>query len=172
MIHNHLPVEPMPKSNWAPIVELDIDGTDTAVRIALKGLREKLNKARLSQDDYEHTQIVLGEVLNNIVEHAFNGVSDGKIRLAAFRSRSTLRLVVKDNGIPMPNGQLPMRAEPRIDVAIPDLPEGGFGWPMTRALTSDISYQRQAHDNILSLQIPVSLAASRPADTTKSSSQN
>lgn len=156
MMHNHPPVEPLPDSHWAPIAELDIEGTDTAVRTALQGLQEKLLKARLSQDDYEHTQIVLGEVLNNIVEHAFEGIPNGKILLAAFRSSSTLRLVVKDNGIPMPNGQLPQRPEPRIDVAIPELPEGGFGWPMIRALTSEISYKRQADDNILSLQIPVS----------------
>ena len=150
---------PLPDDKWAPILELQIDGTDNAVRRALQHLLVDLTKARLSQDDTEHAQIVLGEVLNNIVEHAFATRDDGFIRLASFRSKTTLRVVVMDNGIEMPNGVLPSRPQPEIDVDVDQLPEGGFGWHLIRTLTDRLEYERQEQNNVLTLHIPISTTA-------------
>lgn len=158
MIHDRPLVPPLPDTRWAPILELLVQGTDHAVREGLERLMVDLSKARLPQEDIEHAQIVLGEVLNNIVEHAFVGVENGQIRLAAFRSKAVLRVVLMDNGIPMPGGQLPNRPQPRVDVPVNDLPEGGFGWHLIRALTDKLSYERRDQHNLLTLHIPICVA--------------
>lgn len=158
MLHDRPLAPPLPDDRWAPITDLQIAGTDQAIREALEKIVVDLSKARLSKDDTEHAQIVLGEVLNNIVEHAFVGITSGAIRLLACRSRKMLRVTVQDNGIAMPNGQLPQRPQPRIDVAIDDLPEGGFGWHLIRSLTDRLHYERNGETNQLTLDIPVTAA--------------
>lgn len=155
MLHDRPLTSPLPADRWAPIADLRIAGTDQAIRDALEKIVGDLANARLSKDDTEHAQIVLGEVLNNIVEHAFVGIKYGSIQLSAFRSAKRLRLRVQDNGIPMPNGQLPQRPQPRIDVAIDDLPEGGFGWHLIRSLTDHLHYERKDDANHLTLDMPV-----------------
>lgn len=155
MMHTRPLAPPLPEHHWAPIAEHEIQGSEDAVRAALRKIKADLHKARLSSSDIEHAQIVLGEVLNNIVEHALSGQQDGGMRLAAFRSKTSLRVVILDNGARMPNGKLPMRPQPRIDVPTADLPEGGFGWHLIRALTDELVYERRSHGNMLTLHIPI-----------------
>lgn len=147
---------PLPDDTWAQILELKIDGTDKAVRQALQHLLVNFTKARLSQDDIEHAQIVLGEALNNIVEHAFVNRNDGQIGLKSFRSKKTLKVIIMDDGAEMPNGIPPYDPQPEIKVDLDQLPEGGFGWHMIRTLTDRFEYKRDANRNILTVHIPIS----------------
>jgi len=47
------------------------------------------------------------------------------------------------------------RQRAEIDVAIADLPEGGFGWGLIRALSSGLSYRRMSERNRLAFRIPL-----------------
>lgn len=110
-------------------------------------------------------QIVLAEVLNNVVEHAYRE-GHGEIRLSILRDGDALRCLVRDRGDPMP-GDLIATAAPPEPPAIPGLPaapapaeidalpEGGFGWPLIRLLTRDLGYARRGAWNLLSFRLPL-----------------
>ena len=105
------------------------------------------------EDDLRGTaEIVLAEVLNNIVEHAYADQA-GNITLRLVRHDGGLHCTVSDTGAPMPGLCLPAgRSQPLADLA--DLPEGGFGWFLIRSLTVGLDYRRIAGVNRLSFQLP------------------
>jgi serine/threonine-protein kinase RsbW len=94
-------------------------------------------------------ELVLAEVLNNIVEHAFAGQPDGRIDIDITAAQSGVTCCIQDNGRAMPGEVLPGGNLPDIRVAVPDLPEGGFGWHLIRSLTSDLTYARTGDGNSL-----------------------
>ena len=123
------------------------------MRAALIRLRDKL-----SLDRYAHTaagtlEIVLGEVLNNVVEHALSGRVDGRIALTCHLGDACWHVLVRDNGAPMPDDNLPSGIAPDVNIAMADLPEGGFGWAMVRMLAHDIHYHRSNGWNSLSFRV-------------------
>jgi serine/threonine-protein kinase RsbW len=99
-------------------------------------------------------ELVLAEVLNNIIEHAFAGQPDGRIDIDLSATTSGLTCCIRDNGRAMPGEVLPGGDLPDICVDLPDLPEGGFGWHLIRSLTSDLTYRRSAGGNALSFTVP------------------
>ena len=96
-------------------------------------------------------EIVLAEVLNNVVEHAYGALS-GEIRVVLSRNDSEILCQIRDQGRPMPTG-LPAPGQSKPLVAGEDLPEGGFGWFLIRTLAHDLSYARDGGDNVLSFRL-------------------
>jgi serine/threonine-protein kinase RsbW len=104
------------------------------------------------QDDLRGTaEIVLAEVLNNIVEHAYAD-QGGDITLRLVQQDGAVHCTVIDTGAPMPGLCLPEgRFQPLDDLA--DLPEGGFGWFLIRSLTQGLAYRRTQGVNRLSFRL-------------------
>jgi serine/threonine-protein kinase RsbW len=94
-------------------------------------------------------ELVLAEVLNNIVEHAFVGQTDGWIGIDLTAAESGLTCCIRDNGRAMPGEVLPKGDLPDISVGSSEMPEGGFGWHLIRSLTSELTYRRSADGNAL-----------------------
>jgi len=125
--------------------------TELAARSGVTAILSQLAEAGLAHEHLGCVEIVLSEVVNNVVEHAYAGVSDGEVRVAYDLSKTALTLRVCDRGAAFPNNRLPAGKLPDIDVARTDLPEGGFGWNLIRRLTSDLSYARHKGCNQLDL---------------------
>lgn len=126
--------------------EVVVHGGGQAVREVLRRVRNGAAMAGLDESQREKAETALAEVLNNIVEHAFDN-HDGSIRLHLERTGSQLVLTVDDDGRPMPGGRLP-------DAVLPgagDLAEGGYGWPLIRCLSSHLCYERHNGTNRLSM---------------------
>lgn len=104
-------------------------------------------------DAMGRVELVLAEVLNNIVEHAYADIR-GKIALQLAQGDQALSCRVADDGRPMPDGRLPAGRLPRDDAA--ELPEGGFGWHLIRSLARDLCYARTGGQNVLTFRIPLS----------------
>lgn len=100
-------------------------------------------------------EIVLAEILNNIVEHAYAGQGHGMIEMDVDRQDDALAFEIRDRGRPMPGGIAPKGAPHDLDVPAEDLPEGGFGWHLIRSLTIGITYQREGSANVLRFFVPV-----------------
>ncbi len=129
-----------------------IIGSDmVAVRDGLQNLLASDLMAGLTKDSLSTAEVVLAEVLNNIVEHAYANFP-GKIEVSLSRRDNHLQCDISDVGLPMPGAEPPAGLlKEAWDMA--DLPEGGFGWFLIRSLTQNLSYRRQNNANLLSFRL-------------------
>jgi serine/threonine-protein kinase RsbW len=130
-----------------------IASTALAVRQGLRDILCHPIMAQLSADARGSAEVVLAEALNNIVEHAYDRV-DGQIDLHLKLQSGRLMCDICDDGVPMPNCELPTGLAQTIG-ADDDLPEGGFGWFLIRSMTDDLAYRRIDARNHLSFQLNV-----------------
>jgi serine/threonine-protein kinase RsbW len=129
---------------------LEFPSDNLSVRQAL----QQVLRLNLSPDDKSVVEIVLAEVLNNIVEHAYQERPTGRIELAVGLMDDGLDVAVQDSGLPLPDGLPDKQVSPDLDCKTEDLPEGGFGWLLVRELTRDLHYERRDGRNFLSFRIP------------------
>lgn len=122
---------------------------------SLATLMRNLQTCGVPQEAGQTATLVLAEILNNVVEHAYRDHADGRIRLELCLRSDSLQVEVTDTGHPI-LGDLPRgRAAIETDLPIEDLPEGGFGWGLIHLLTRDLSYERSGDTNCLRCQIPL-----------------
>lgn len=129
-------------------MQLIIESDPAAVRAGLARLLAS-DMITTMQDGARGTaEIVLAEVLNNIVEHAYNGQA-GVIIISLQHRRDGVLVQVRDHGQPFPRDEVPQGLLPAAGLR-ENLPEGGFGWYLIRNLVRDLSYQRKDDCNHLS----------------------
>ncbi|WP_253948995.1 ATP-binding protein [Mangrovicoccus sp. HB161399] len=143
----------------APHFRMAFPAGSEAVRQALLRLRGELPRLGLAEPEIGTAEIVLAELLNNIVEHAYDPGAEGGIELECERRKTRLVCTISDGGGPMPGDRLPEKGLAATDVARQDLPEGGFGWFLIRELVEELSYARQDGKNI----VRFGLGLGRPA---------
>ena len=97
-------------------------------------------------------RLCLAEALNNIVEHAYDGVPDRSIHAKIRLEPSRFQIVLIDEGKPMPGGMLPDGTSPFEDDTSDPLPEGGFGWLLIRSQMDGVDYDRRDGKNVLRLR--------------------
>ena len=131
---------------------------EMAVRHALKQIFAKLDQLALDAEESATVELVLAEAMNNIVEHAYP-VEDpqGPIHVQCCQKDNGLHFTIKDQGHPMPDGQMPLGLAQNVDVDPFDMPEGGYGWFLIKDLAKDLSYQRVGQENHLDLRIAVAI---------------
>ena len=145
------------------VVSHSLTSTSLQVRDCVVSLCRALEDAGFTSDERWTVELVLAEVLNNVVEHAYADRDDGIITVRMERHVDGLRFFVEDRGVPMPHGQIVIGRPPRSDVAFDDLPEGGFGWLMIQHLARDVQYRREADRNALIFRIAVGIRKSKRA---------
>lgn len=140
-------------------LELCLSAEGHEVRRALRKIRLSL-AGRLPPDDAGSLELALAEVLNNIVEHAYAGRTPGRVSVSLVRAPTGDALLcrVEDDGHPMPGMALPEGQMQPVADRVGDLAEGGWGWALIRALTSEIVYERQAGRNRLHFRLPLAAA--------------
>ncbi len=126
-----------------------------AVRAGLTAATGVLRQIGLDEDSVGSAELVIAELLNNIAEHAYADDPDGLIELRVDAHDGELRCHAKDRGLAMPDGVLPEGKLADSNVAMDDLPEGGFGWYLIRTLTCDIAYDRIGQENHTRFRIPL-----------------
>lgn len=97
--------------------------------------------------------ILLGEFLNNVVEHG-DPAPETEIDIAVTLGVAHLRVATVDRGAPLPGDCLAGAVLPDAAAEIDDLPEGGFGWFIIHQIASDIAYERTDDRNCLVFSIP------------------
>jgi len=132
-------------------VRMTLQSDPVAVRDSLRRLFSMEPLCDLSVDARGTTEIVLAEVLNNIVEHAY-AAGPGEIGLTLRYGAPDLWCEIADAGLPMPNATLPDGQGPVLGPG-DALPEGGFGWFLIRTLTEDLAYQRTDGRNLLCFRL-------------------
>ncbi|PCJ08735.1 MAG: ATPase [Rhodobacteraceae bacterium] len=125
--------------------------TELDARSGICSVVERLQDMGLPEARAHEVQIVLAEAVNNVIEHAYADAPLGNVYIHCNLNTERLWINIHDAGAPLPDEKLP--AGKLIDLSGPteDLPEGGFGWFLIRALTSDIRYERRCGNNQLAL---------------------
>lgn len=127
--------------------------TALGVRRALQDTEDTLRALSVPKDSAGSMLLVLAEVMNNVVEHAYCHMQ-GTIDLTLQDAAGHIDFTVVDGGTAMPGCQLPQGAP----APIPDdkwaLPEGGFGWHLIHILAEDLQYFRVNDGNVLRFSMP------------------
>lgn len=136
--------------------ELCVQSGQLAVRDALESFLEKISPLTLDVEEVGTVELVLAEILNNIVEHAYpEGSPSGPIFINCAQQTDGLAVEIRDHGKAMPNGQMPIGQLSSNEVDLEDLPEGGFGWFLIQHLARDVSYERVGDENLLKVRLAV-----------------
>ena len=135
-----------------PLCDIRLPAALDAVSAELSALSEAIARASVREDTRDDLMVVLAEVMNNIVLHAYGG-GTGWIEVSVRRVTDRLEVETRDAGRPLPpvllqGGTLP----PEVEVP-DDLPEGGFGWFLIHSLVNDMIYERAEGENRLSFSL-------------------
>jgi len=134
----------------APWIDLEINACDADVRATLLDLRADMKGVALPEALLHAAQIVLAEICNNIVEHAYAARGAGEIRIRIWGPEAPLLFCIQDRGAAMPGGLIPRPNPPQADPTRPESwPEGGFGWSLVHTLTQRLEYWREDDVNTL-----------------------
>ena len=135
--------------NSSDIFCLAFSSDPTAVRNAIQAVTRALSRGIVSSDELALIEIVLSEVTNNIVEHAYQEKRGQPIDLRVSSHQYGINFEIVDQGLAMPNGEIPEGVPQKLDRPVADLPEGGFGWPIIHQLASGLEYARVGDENHL-----------------------
>lgn len=123
--------------------------TEIEVRDLMRRLVDVLREEKVGEDLQSSVTIAVTEGLNNIVKHALIARPQEIIDLALSVDAVQVFVLLQDGGDAMPGCQAPVGHSADFSVARMDLPEGGFGWIMIRALADRIDYSRSNDINHL-----------------------
>ena len=137
--------------------QIKLRATQLSVRAALRAALARYAR-QMTEDEAGLMEIVLAELMNNIVKHAYAAGDPGEIQLRIQQRRGMLACRVEDQGAEMPDGVLPARNAPRFaaDSHYMDVPEGGFGWCLIHDLSQNLSYVRIGDTNRVDFSLPLS----------------
>lgn len=125
-----------------------------SVRILLYALLNRFGRL-LGPANASAVELVLAEVLNNVVEHAYGPDQAGDIEIAVVLHPVSLECRIADWGRPFPDHTMRYRHLPDLEVALDRLPEGGWGWTLIQRCARDLVYRRLGDRNELSLVVPL-----------------
>lgn len=132
-----------------------------SVRQTLAQICTYLRECDLDEGQCLNVELVLAEALNNICEHAYAGADDGRILTAISCRGADVQCHITDKGRAMPNLTPPLGGFRDPDnFAFDELPVGGFGWGLIRAIAQDVQYERRDLENHLFLTIAAELEQS------------
>ncbi|MEE9426503.1 MAG: ATP-binding protein [Paracoccaceae bacterium] len=100
-------------------------------------------------------EIVVTEVINNIIEHAYLEDPDQPIEISAKAGSESVQFDLIDCGKCMPESQIPNGRQMDLTGAVCDLPEGGFGWHLIRSLAQNLNYTRDSGKNHLTFSVTI-----------------
>lgn len=133
--------------------EIQFLSCEASARSAILAAMTRLQGLGLEPEQLGEIEIVLAEVANNIVEHAYSECQDGPISIRGRKSPGSIILEFADRGAPMPGLRIPDGKFADVSGPLDALPEGGFGWFLIRQIASEVSYHRRENENHLSLRI-------------------
>lgn len=133
-------------------LELSFPATNTEASAGIARLSNGLANHGLPPHKSDDVKIALAEAINNVVEHAYNGIAPAKVQVTCRLDRDRLDILISDTGHPLPGFRMPEGTPAPLGKTTQDLPEGGFGWFLFHQLTSDIQYERRDGCNRLSLR--------------------
>jgi anti-sigma regulatory factor (Ser/Thr protein kinase) len=135
-------------------LELSIESSLTQVRLVRAALAGILNDLDVLDDDIILVELAVSELINNVIEHAYQGDTDRRIDVSIMVDSLHLRITVSDTGIPLPVEQLKKLLEPPQYEASsgPDMRCRGRGLQIIRQAVDSVSFRGARGRNIATLE--------------------
>lgn len=130
-----------------------LPATNEGVRTGVLNASALMRQNGASDADLTAIELVIAEALNNVVEHAYDGTTDGVMELRIDDRSPDYYFKILDNGRPMPNGRLPLGSSADSNLADFEQNEGGYGLFMIRQIARKLRYTREGPFNQLSFRI-------------------
>ncbi len=106
-------------------------------------------KGGFSNKDVYNIQLATDEAASNIIEHAYEGVSNGVLDLACGMERDVIKIVLIDYGAPYDPSIVPI---PDIKADLSERKIGGLGIFLMRKLMDEVHYEPRAdQSNVLTM---------------------
>ncbi len=116
------------------------------IRQPCERLRTLLKQADVADEVASVCELSLQELLTNLVDHAYEGDSNGQITVRMASNRDQIFIQTEDTGIPanvnLNNIHMP---EPE------ELAEGGYGMAIIQAIMDEVRYESSKSKNVWSL---------------------
>ena len=101
------------------------------------------------EKDVYNIQLATDEAASNIIEHAYEGVSDGVLDLSCGMEKELIRITLIDYGVPFDPSAIPM---PDLKADLSDRKIGGLGIFLMRKLMDEVHYEpRDDKSNVLTM---------------------
>jgi anti-sigma regulatory factor (Ser/Thr protein kinase) len=127
---------------------LELHATPQEVMRAVEALQELGRQQQVGEKDLFGLALALEECGSNIVNHALQRNPRSKFQVAIEHTGSAVTIELRDRGPAFDPTQV-RPAEPTT--AADDRPPGGWGIQLVRRYMDNISYQREAGENVLRL---------------------
>ena len=99
--------------------------------------------------DVYNIQLATDEAASNIIEHAYEGVSNGVLEISCGMQGNAIKIVLVDHGEPFDPSDVPL---PDLKADLSDRKIGGLGIFLMRKLMDEVHYESNPHkSNILTL---------------------
>ena len=106
-------------------------------------------KGGFSNKDVYNIQLATDEAASNIIEHAYEDVSNGVLDLACAMEKDVIKIILVDYGAPYDPSVIPM---PDIKADLSERKIGGLGIFLMRKLMDEVHYEPRAdQSNVLTM---------------------
>jgi anti-sigma regulatory factor (Ser/Thr protein kinase) len=99
--------------------------------------------------DVYNIQLAADEAASNIIEHAYEGVSDGVLELSCGVKGNTITIILVDHGESFDPSEIPL---PDLKADLSERKIGGLGIFLMRKLMDEVHYEvKPKHNNVLTM---------------------
>ena len=99
--------------------------------------------------DVYNIQLAADEAASNIIEHAYEGVSDGLLELSCSVKGNTITIILVDHGESFDPSEIPM---PDLKADLSERKIGGLGIFLMRKLMDEVHYETKPNkSNVLTM---------------------
>jgi serine/threonine-protein kinase RsbW len=119
------------------MVELTVSSDLDALPQVIDFVRQASTAAGLSDDAVFACELATDEACTNIIEHAYNGRSDGRIRVSCRTEPGLFLVQFHDQGAAFDPTKI---REPMLTEALAERPLGGLGMHFMRSLMDEVRF--------------------------------
>jgi serine/threonine-protein kinase RsbW len=127
------------------VFDANFDNLDEIREIVAEAARQ----VGFSDKEIYAIQLAADEASSNIIEHAYAGVTGGKLEIDINISDNKLKIIMRDHGKPFDPASVP---EPNVKADLSERKIGGLGMYLMRKLMDEVSYESSPETgNILTM---------------------
>jgi len=140
-------------------IALEIGSRMDQVRLVRAALTGVLDHLRVAESDIIALELAVTEIVNNAVEHGYEGAEDQRIKVRVEVRGSLVEVVVTDHAHPFPEAERYRLIQPLepLEEADENWSARGHGLQIVRQIVDSLSLECSETENTLRLQKTVAL---------------